>query len=158
MPRNPLLGVEAEEEEKKGTDPDADEPKLEDAEDEESDEDEDELDEDEDEEPVPAPKPKKGAKKRQPSQAPVNPAMSVGTLGDAKIDTTTPVSEKGRTYWAMLLESPLVPSIIPSDILNDEENHVFCINSLRLIVPKGKIVQVPLMLAQEIAQSFKQRI
>lgn len=95
---------------------------------------------------------------KRAAEAPMAPGMNTGTLGDARIDGRVPMSDKGRNYYRLLLESPLVTSIIPPDFLNEDTEHVFCINSLRIIVPKGAMVQVPLMLANEIAQAFKNRV
>lgn len=182
MPRNPLLGIENEEEKKEaasadqsdveetdgeeGADDESEDEGSEDASDEdgESEEDsEEEEGEDEEEEVKPTKNARASRVSRALAPAPAKKKKAVkspgtGTLGDARIDSSVPLSANARTYWSALLESPLVPSIIPPDILNEDTEHVFCINSLRVIVPKGRIVQVPLMLAQEIAQSFKNRV
>jgi len=146
MPKSPLLGVEEE----------VIPPQDEDLEDEVSDLDEEDEDEQEEEE---APVEKK-TRARAPKEAKAAKVgnLNVGTLGDARIDTSVPMSANGRIYLNALLESPLMPAIVPPDMLNEATEHVFCINSLRVIVPKGKIVQVPMILAQEITQSFSNRV
>lgn len=79
----------------------------------------------------------------------------VGTLGDATLDRSVPMTEKGGVYLEALLKSPLVSAFIPSDILNEGlTDHVFCINSLRVSVPRGRMLRVPEMLANEIANKF----
>lgn len=108
-------------------------------------------------EEVEAPKKGKKGKKVAVESAPVVVSGSIGTLGDARVDDSIPLAPKGRAYLSKLLESPLVTSIVPPDYLNEDTEHTFCINSLRVIVPKGKMIQVPFILSQEIAQSFKNR-
>lgn len=79
----------------------------------------------------------------------------VGTLGDATLDRSVPMTAKGGVYLEALLKSPLVSAFIPSDILNEGlTDHVFCINSLRVSVPRGRMLRVPEMLANEIANKF----
>ena len=165
MPRNPLLGIQKEDEEIVETGPEAqaEEPEEEiseeEAEESEETSDEDESDEEEIEEEKPAPKKQKASAK--PSSKAVKASKEVtseaGTLGDARIDESIPMSAKATVYLGLLLKSPIVPSIIPPDVLNEDSEHTFCINSLRIIVPKGRMVQVPFMLAEEIKQSFKNR-
>lgn len=155
MAKNPLLGME----ESVDTAEEVEEVLEEQGLDEEVEEDEEEVEEDEEEEPAPAPvKPTRGTRASAGPKKGGSKAPGAGTLGDARIDTSVPLSVNAKTYWNALLESPLVTSIIPPDFLNEESDHIFCINSLRIIVPKGRMVQVPLLLAQEIAQSFKNRM
>jgi hypothetical protein len=166
MPRNPLLGIPEEEKETvdNGSEAQADETE-EGVSDEEIEETEDASDEDgseeeEAEDEKPAAKERKApakASKKAAKSAQADAGLTTGTLGDARIDTGIPMSAKAKVYFGLLLQSPLVTSIIPPDVLNEDSEHTFCINSLRIIVPKGKMVEVPFMLAQEIKQSFSNR-
>ena len=149
MPRNPLLGI-----------PQEDEEIVENAPETEAEEADEEIEEEVEEEKPPAKERKASAKASkkavdEPQAAPA--ALEVGTLGDAVIDESIPMSAKAKVYLGLLVKSPLVASIIPPDVLNEDSKHTFCINSLRIVVPKGKMIRVPLMLAEEIKQSFSNR-
>ena len=147
MPKSPLLGVEDEKKVIPAEDAEDVSEETDESEDEESEEDEDLEDSEEEEEVKP--------KKRAPR---VNSMANTGTLGEARIDTSVPLSTNARKYMNALLKSPLIPAIVPPDMLNEASEHTLCINSLRIIVPKGRIFQAPMLLAQEIAQSFKNRV
>lgn len=167
MPKNSAFGLAPEEEkveenqlssEKELADEEVDASESED-EDLEDSEEESEEDEGEEEEIVEAPKKKRvsASSKSKKAESTRLPGMEYG-LGDVRIDKSIPLSASAAKYMNALLESPLVNAVIPPDMLNEESEQVFCIQSLRFFVPKGTIVRVPLLVADEIRNSFSKRI
>lgn len=122
-------------------------------------EDEEESDEDEApaEEEAPAPKKRGGSRASKGAKSNRTEGMEYG-MGDVRLDRSVPMSGSATKYLNALLESPLTNAVIPPDFLNEESEHLFCIQSLRFFVPKGKIVRVPMLVAEEIRNSFAKRI
>lgn len=161
MSNNRAIGLAPEEEKVKENESEVLQDSSEDEETEDGEEaeesDEDAESEEDKVEVAPAPKKRGGSRAGKAVKSNRLEGMEYG-LGDIRLDRSVPMSGSASKYLNALLESPLTNSVIPPDFLNEESEHLFCIQSLRFFVPKGKIVRVPMLVAEEIRNSFAKRI
>lgn len=78
---------------------------------------------------------------------------SESNFGDAVIDASRPLVEKGRLTMQTLLAEEKLSVFVPLAPNDTQETHDFYINGLRFTVPKGKIVRVPKSLAELVLNS-----
>ena len=84
---------------------------------------------------------------------PVNAPKTPSGFGDAVVDMSRPLVDKGRATYATLMAEENVPIFVPLDD-SDAPTRDWNINGVRFTVPTNRIILVPKSLAQAIDNSI----